>query len=84
MAIRIARPAPATGTDPGVSPVSVLPGVGPALLATLARLGLERVQDLWFHLPLRYEDKTRLTAIADLRVGERGREIGRASCRERV
>jgi len=62
--------------DPGITPVSALPGVGPALVALLARLGLERVQDLWFHLPLRYEDKTRVTAIADLRVGEREQVVG--------
>ena len=28
------------------------------------------MQDLWFHLPLRYEDRTRVTAIRDLRIGE--------------
>jgi ATP-dependent DNA helicase RecG len=28
------------------------------------------VQDLWFHLPLRYEDRTRITRIRDLAVGE--------------
>ena len=26
-----------------------------------------RLQDLWFHLPLRYEDRTRITPIRDLR-----------------
>jgi ATP-dependent DNA helicase RecG len=57
-------------TDAGLASVATLSGVGPALVALLARLGLERVQDLWFHLPLRYEDKTRITAIADLRVGK--------------
>ncbi len=62
--------------DPGATPVSALPGVGPALAETLARLGLERVQDLWFHLPLRYEDKTRVTAITDLRPGERAQVEG--------
>ncbi len=56
--------------DPGLAAVATLSGVGPALVATLARLGIERVQDLWFHLPLRYEDKTRISAIGDLRVGE--------------
>ncbi len=71
MATRIARLDPAVEADPGIAPVSVLPGVSAALIASLAKLGLERVQDLWFHLPLRYEDRTRVTAIADLRVGER-------------
>lgn len=56
--------------DPGLAPVSTLPGVGPALADTLRKLGIERVQDLWFHLPLRYEDRTRITSIRDLVVGE--------------
>jgi len=70
------RPAAAAATDPGLLPVDKLTGVGPALAATLARLGLERVQDLWFHLPLRYEDRTRLTTIADLRPGDRAQVEG--------
>ena len=56
--------------DPGLAPVSSLPGVGPALTETLHKLGVERVQDLWFHLPLRYEDRTRVTLIRDLVAGE--------------
>ncbi|TAN02164.1 MAG: ATP-dependent DNA helicase RecG [Rhodanobacteraceae bacterium] len=47
-----------------------MPGVGPALADTLRKLGIERVQDLWFHLPLRYEDRTRITPISDLAAGE--------------
>ncbi|WP_153109504.1 ATP-dependent DNA helicase RecG [Propionivibrio limicola] len=39
-------------------------GVTPALRAKLGRLGLERIDDLVVHLPLRYEDETRLTAIS--------------------
>ena len=35
----------------------------------LAKLGLTRDIDLALHLPLRYEDETRLTRIADLRDG---------------
>lgn len=62
--------------DVGATPVSVLAGVGPALAESLRRLGLERVQDLWFHLPLRYEDKTHVTALADLRPGERVQVVG--------
>ena len=56
--------------DPGLAPVSSLAGVGPAVQQSLQRLGITRVQDLWFHLPLRYEDRTRITAIGDLRIGE--------------
>ncbi|KZC39712.1 MULTISPECIES: ATP-dependent DNA helicase RecG [Rhodanobacter] len=83
MATRTIRPALAIDADPGLTPVSALPGVGPALAASLARLGLERVQDLWFHLPLRYEDKTRITAIAELRVGERAQVEGVVEAVER-
>ncbi len=77
-------------TETAASPLEVgrralgtLPGVGPALAETLARLGLERVQDLWFHLPLRYEDKTRVLAIADLRPGDRAQVEGVVEAVER-
>jgi len=49
--------------------VETLPGVGPQVALALARLGIERVQDLWFHLPLRYEDRTRVTPIRELVAG---------------
>jgi ATP-dependent DNA helicase RecG len=52
-------------------PVTGLRGVGPALAATLERLGLRTVQDLLFHLPLRYEDRTRVVPIGSLRTGDR-------------
>ena len=52
-------------------PVTSLRGVGPALAATLAKLGLHTVQDLLFHLPLRYEDRTRVVPIGTLRHGDR-------------
>src|ERR1700744_776002 len=81
MPARALTPVPVA--DPGAAPVSALPGVGPALAETLARLGLERVQDLWFHLPLRYEDRTRVIAIADLRPGERAQVEGVVDAVER-
>jgi len=37
-----------------------LKGVGPSLLEKLSRLGLSTAQDLLFHLPLRYQDRTRI------------------------
>ena len=38
------------------APVTALKGVGEALAIKLARLGVERISDLLFHLPLRYQD----------------------------
>jgi ATP-dependent DNA helicase RecG len=75
------RPDPAQAVD--ARPVSSLPGVGPALAATLERLGLLTLQDLWFHLPLRYEDRTRLTAIRDLRAGDSAQVEGRIEAIEK-
>ena len=69
--------------DPGVLPVGTLPGVGPAFAETLKKLGLERVQDLWFHLPLRYEDRTEVTPIRDVRIGESAQVIGVVEAVER-
>jgi ATP-dependent DNA helicase RecG len=43
-----------------------MPGVGPATESRLARIGLRTLQDLLFHLPLRYIDRTRIIAIGSL------------------
>ena len=43
--------------------VEKLRGVGPLLAAKLQKLGLYTIQDLLFHLPLRYIDRTKITAI---------------------
>ncbi|MHB1140257.1 MAG: ATP-dependent DNA helicase RecG [Sulfuricaulis sp.] len=50
-------------------PVTTLKGVGPKLADKLKRLGLQTVQDVLFHLPLRYQDRTRLLRIGSLRPG---------------
>lgn len=47
-------------------PVSALNGVGPRLSTVLAKLAIHTVQDVLFHLPLRYLDRTRIVPIADL------------------
>ena len=49
--------------------VTSLSGVGPALAEKLARLGIETLQDVLFHLPLRYEDRTQTTPIGALQPG---------------
>jgi len=43
-----------------------LRGVGPRLAGKLNGLGIHRTEDLLFHLPLRYEDRTRLHPIGGL------------------
>ncbi len=39
------------------------------LISSLSKLGIHDLQGLLLHLPLRYEDQTRLMAIRDLRLG---------------
>jgi ATP-dependent DNA helicase RecG len=53
------------------SPLTVLTGIGPALASKLERLGLYRVEDLLFLLPLRYEDRTQLVRLGALVAGTR-------------
>lgn len=59
----------ATGAGWLNQPVTAVKGVGPQVAARLQRLHIQRVQDLCLHLPLRYEDRTRLTPIRALRAG---------------
>ncbi len=40
------------------------------LIANLHKLGISNIQSLLLHLPLRYIDETRITAIRDLRLGD--------------
>ena len=59
------------------TPVTDLRGVGPGVAARLAALGVGTVLDLLFHLPLRYEDRTRIRAIGDLSAGDAALACGR-------
>ncbi len=47
-----------------------LTGVGPTLAKHLAKCGIQTIQDLLFHLPYRYQDRTRVTPIRDLRAND--------------
>jgi ATP-dependent DNA helicase RecG len=58
------------------SPLTELKGVGPALAKKLEKLGLNRVDDLLFLLPLRYEDRTQLVRIGALEAGMRSLVTG--------
>lgn len=62
---------------PNTDALTTLTGVGPKLAERLQKLGLSRVQDLLFHLPFRYEDRTRLQPIGALLPGEPAQVEGR-------
>ena len=51
-------------------PLSLLKGVGPRIEEKLNKIGLQNIQDLLFHLPLRYQDRTRVLPMGSLRVGD--------------
>jgi len=50
--------------------VATLHGVGPKSAQKLAAFGIETVQDVLFHLPRRYEDRTRVVPLGSLRPGD--------------
>ncbi|MFT4197883.1 MAG: ATP-dependent DNA helicase RecG [Pseudoxanthomonas sp.] len=64
-------------------PIARLPGVGAKVAEKLAARGLVSLQDLWLHLPLRYEDRTALTPIAQLRAGVAAQVEGQVEAVER-
>ena len=50
--------------------LTTLKGVGPQTVKQLAKLGIFKIEDLLFHLPFRYIDKTRITAMGALLPGQ--------------
>lgn len=50
--------------------VQTLKGVGPAVAIKLEKLGITSIQDVLFHLPVRYEDRTRIVPMGALRPGQ--------------
>ena len=60
-----------SGTPPGLhTSLQYVKGVGPRRAAALARKQLQTVEDALFFVPLRHEDRTRLTALRDLQPGQ--------------
>ena len=51
-------------------PVTALRGVGPKGAERLAKLGVHSVQDVLFHLPFRYQDRTKIVPVGSLRPGD--------------
>ena len=58
------------------TPLQFLKGVGPRKAADLKRAGLLTVEDLFYRLPFRYEDRSHMQPIATLRPGTRAAVLG--------
>ena len=58
------------------TPLQFLKGVGPRKAADLKRAGLLTVDDLFYRLPFRYEDRSRMQPIASLRPGCKAAVLG--------
>jgi ATP-dependent DNA helicase RecG len=58
------------------TPLQFLKGVGPRKAADLKRAGLVTVEDLFYRLPFRYEDRSRMQPIASLRPGVKAAVLG--------
>ena len=82
------RPPPASRprtplVDPAAQPLTALGGVGPKVAEKLAARGLLTLQDLWFHLPRQYEDRTAVTPIRLLLPGQPAQVEGTVEAVER-
>ena len=64
-------------TSPLDEPVTGVKGVGPAVAERLARLGVATVRDLLWHFPREHQDRSHLTPIAELKVGDQVAFAGR-------
>jgi ATP-dependent DNA helicase RecG len=58
------------------TPLQFLKGVGPRKAADLKRAGLQTVEDLFYRLPFRYEDRSRMQPIASLRPSAKAAVLG--------
>ena len=57
-------------SNPLKQSVTALKGVGPKMAENLQKIGVEKVQDLLFHLPLRYQDRTQVYPIGSTQHGQ--------------
>lgn len=51
-------------------PVTKVPRIGPKSARKLKHLGIESVKDLIYHFPFRYEDRSQITLIENLKPGQ--------------
>ncbi len=57
------------------TPVQYIKGVGPKRAKDLSRLSVYTVEDLLFLFPKRYEDRSNIKSVADIKIGEKGTVI---------
>lgn len=57
-------------------PLTIVPGIGPTMARSLARLGLRTVHDMLYHFPHRYDDYSSRQTIVELTVGMTATIIG--------
>lgn len=55
--------------------LTYLKGVGPVRAEMLARMGLRTVADVLYHFPVRYEDRSQLVSLSQMREGEKASAI---------
>ena len=60
-------------------PITTLKGVGPKVAEKLTKLGIHNIEDALFHLPLRYEDRSRIYPIANTVVGTHVAVVGQVT-----
>ncbi len=70
--------------NPLEQPVAQLKGVGAQTALRLEKMGIRRIQDLLFHLPIRYQDRTRIHSIASLTGGMTALVCGQVQYTERL
>lgn len=58
------------------SPVQYLKGIGPVKAEVLATFGINSVEDLLYHIPRRYLDRSTITPIDELQVNSRATVMG--------
>ncbi|MEA3490168.1 MAG: ATP-dependent DNA helicase RecG [Candidatus Omnitrophota bacterium] len=61
----------------GDIPVRYIKGVGPRKADLFAKLGIENVSDLFYYLPRRYEDRSSVVEVKDLKPGQTQAVVGR-------
>lgn len=70
-----------TDSHPTKKPVRYLKGIGPKREEAFKKFGIETLADLFYFFPRRYEDRSHLKAIRDIRIDEhaviQGRVIGK-------